>query len=322
MSVFLGVEHGTGAIRFATLDGRAFALPRKEAALLSYEEIIERIRQGLGIEPEDVDMAAITYSMGDAIARITPIEKVSNRGIVQSDGAGTHIGGGTRVFDAIRASGMRAVVVCGFHRGNCPDARMNVFSHGASPEKIGIAYHVYQMGYDSFVVSDVSSNTVTLAVADERLVGAIDACIFAPGALHGPLDVDAIRRVDAGLMSANEAFSKGGVLKLHEGCTSIEELLKWDREVGGLALDTIALFAAMEMAACEVLLRDYTEKGAEMVLTGSIGALPEVAHRVRHYLGREVHITNGWSAALGCAQIARAVASGCQHILGIEVEPF
>jgi len=322
MSVFLGIEHGTGAIRLATLDGRTLALPRKEAALLSCEDVMDRIQQGLGIEAEDVDMAAITYSMGDAITRITPIERVPNRGIVRGDGAGVHIGGGTRVFDAIRASGMRAVVVCGFHRGNCPDARMNVFSHGASPEKIGIAYHVYRMGYESFVVSDVSSNTVSLAVADGRLVGAIDACIFAPGAVHGPLDLDAIRKVDDGTMSANEAFSKGGVLKLHEGCTSIEELLERDREAGRRALDTIALFAAMEMAACEVLVRDYTDGSVKMVLTGSIGALAEVAHRVRRHLGREVHTTNGWSAALGCAQIARAVAGGCQHILGIEVEPF
>ncbi len=47
------------------------------------------------------------------------------------------------------------------------------------------------------VVSDVSSNTVTLLVTSGKLVGAFDACIFAPGLLHGAHDVDAIRRIDA-----------------------------------------------------------------------------------------------------------------------------
>ena len=320
MSTFLGVEHGTRAIRFATLDGRRLAISRAEAASLTHEQIITRMEDALDIVVDDVEMAAITYSMGDGLSRITPIERVHNRGIVSREGAGVHIGGGTRVFDAIKGSGMRAVVVCELHRGNCPDERMNVFSHGASPEKIGIAYHVYQMGYGSFVLSDVSSNTVSVGVAEGRLVGAIDACIFAPGLIHGPLDLDAIRMVDEGVMSANEAFSRGGVLKLFEGYTSLEELIERAPAAAERALDTIALLAAMEMAAGEVLVRDYTSEGVKMVLTGSIGAMDAVAHRVRHHLGKDVLAIDGWSAAVGCAQIARAVADGCEHVLGIGVE--
>jgi len=59
---------------------------------------------------------------------------------------------------------------------------------------------------DDVIVSDVSSNTVSLLISGGKLVGAFDACIFAPGTLHGALDVDAIRRVDAGKCTANEAF--------------------------------------------------------------------------------------------------------------------
>ena len=63
------------------------------------------------------------------------------------------------------------------------------------------------------IVSDVSSNTVTLLVSAGKLVGAFDACIFAPGMLHGALDVDAIRKIDSGECTANEAFQ-------HAGCSS------------------------------------------------------------------------------------------------------
>jgi len=322
MSTFLGVEHGTRAIRFATLDGGRLALPREEAASLTREEVITRVEDVLDIVVDDVAMAAITYSMGDGLKRITPIEKVQNRGILERGGAGVHIGGGTKVFDAIKASGMKAVVMCGFHRENCPDVRMNVFSHGASPEKIGIAYHIQQMGYDSFVFSDVSSNTVSVGVADGRLVAAIDACIFAPGLIHGPLDLDAIRMVDRGVMSANDAFSNGGVLKLYEGYASLDELSKHAPDAAAVALDTLALFAAMEMAACELVVRGYTSEEVKMVLTGSTGVVQGVADGVRRHLGREVLTVNGWSAALGCAQIAKAVAEGSEQILGIEVEQF
>ena len=64
------------------------------------------------------------------------------------------------------------------------------------------------------IVSDISSNTVTLAVASGKVIGAIDACIFAPGVHHGPLDLQAIRNVDDGFQTANQAFIEAGVLKM------------------------------------------------------------------------------------------------------------
>ncbi len=42
-------------------------------------------------------------------------------------------------------------------------------------------------------------------------MGAIDACIFAPGTTHGAIDVDAIRRIDSGEITANKAFMQAGV---------------------------------------------------------------------------------------------------------------
>jgi len=53
-----------------------------------------------------------------------------------------------------------------------------------------------------------------MGVRDVKMLGAIDACIFAPGVHHGPLDLQAIRDVDAGLVTANDAFSTAGVTRL------------------------------------------------------------------------------------------------------------
>lgn len=91
------------------------------------------------------------------------------------------------------------------------DPRFKAYSHQASPEKIGIAYQAVQDLGGDVVVSDVSSNTVTLLVKDGRIFGGIDACIFAPGTEHGAIDVLGIRKVDDGEWTANEAFLHAGV---------------------------------------------------------------------------------------------------------------
>ena len=144
-------------------------------------------------------------------AAITDIRKVKNRGIVSRDGAGKHIGGGTRVYDEVAAERDPCSRDPGLHRGSPTDPRFKAYSHQTSPEKIGIAYEVCHALGDDVIVSDVSSNTVSLLVSGGKLVGAFDACIFAPGTLHGALDVDAIRKVDAGEWTANEAFQHAGV---------------------------------------------------------------------------------------------------------------
>ena len=149
--------------------------------------------------------------MGDNFSSITSVGKVKNRGLLSREGAGQHIGGGTKVFDEVAKSGIPVIVIPGIHRGSPTDPRFKAYSHQSSPEKVGIAYEVTRVLGDNIVVSDVSSNTVTLLVTGGKLVGALDACIFAPGSLHGALDVDAIRRIDAGECTANEAFQHAGV---------------------------------------------------------------------------------------------------------------
>ncbi len=236
--------------------------------------------------------------MGDGISAVTPIERVRNRGVVSREGAGEHIGGGTRVFDVMAASGIPTVVIPGLHRGSPTDPRFKAYSHQTSPEKLGIAYLAVQDHGPDVVVADISSNTVSLVVRDGLVVGAFDACVFAPGLRHGALDVDAIRRIDLGEETANQAFLHAGV----EYTMPEPERLR-----------TIAMFAAMECAGLLLLAPDAT-----VVLAGSLA--PGVADEVANLLGRPVAVGDEWAAARGLVRIARDVFGGADKILGIPVD--
>ncbi len=312
--MFVGMDHGTTAIRFGTDDRCVFELSREDAKTMPDSILLESILSGLGTKAKDIELFAISYSMGDGISEITDMERVANRGVVKISGAGIHIGGGTHVFDVIKRSGIPAIVIPGIHSKSDIDRRMMLFSHGASPEKVGITYHAYLQGYDTFIVSDISSNTVTVGVVNGKIVGALDACLFAPGMLHGPLDLEAIRDVDAGKMSANRAFSHGGILK-HTNFRFMDDLLSADDENSKLAIDRISLFAAMEIAGMLVLVNENASCEA-IFLSGEMENVKKIVERL---LDTKTIYLNKWSAAIGCAEIARDVYRGKKNILGIKV---
>ena len=324
--MFIGVDHGTRAMRFADQEGNCLVIPREEAARLAPAEIIDRIQGAFDLAPapgdaggggagsaEEVELLALCYSMGDGITDIVRIEDAENRGVISQDGAGLHVGGGTNVFDAVLAAKWPAILLPGIHDRSEIDPRMKVFSHGASPEKVGLAYKVFKDGKKDFIISDASSNVVTIGVAAGRIAGAIDAPIFAPGLLHGPLDVAAIRAVDAGKMTANEAFTRGGILR-KRGLT-LKRCTPEEREA---AFEALALYAAMEIAAMAVLLRDLGAAKPALYLAGDPAS--RIAGRVSQLLGREVLPLQSCDAALGCALIAEDVFKGERKILGLRVD--
>lgn len=320
---FIGIDHGTTAMRFALIEGKntlTFELERAKAAAMSENEVLTALEEHFEIRRETIDLIALTYSMGDGFSTIKDVRSLEGRGLKSIEGAGKKTGGGTRVFDAIWNSGVPAIAIPGLHMESNVDSRMKVFSHLTSPEKLGIAYHILCLGYKNFVVSDISSNTVTLAVADGKVIGAIDACIFAPGVHHGPLDLQAIRDVDNGHCTANQAFMEAGALKMTPYIDR-EELLRAaeiEESPALLALDTIALFAAMEIASMQLLLKDYETTG-DIFLAGSIGEFEYAQKKICAHLGQECQYLGKWHAAIGCAEIARDVFAGEKEILGVEV---
>jgi putative methanogenesis marker protein 12 len=289
--MFIGIDHGTIAMRFAGEKGE-FGISREEAKEFCITDLSRLCPL------EEIEGIAVCYSMGDNLTAITDIRKVKDRGIASREGAGKHIGGGTRVYDEVAASGIPAVVMPGIHRGSPTDIRFKAYSHQSSPEKIGIAYEACSALGGDMVVSDVSSNTVSLLVSGGRLVGAFDACIFAPGTLHGALDVDAIRKIDTGKWTANEAFQHAGVnFSLPEG-----ERMR-----------AVAMFAAMECAALRLL-----NPRAKVALAGSLA--PVIADEVRTLLNFDVAVYDEWCASRGLSRIARDVFSGKREILGLDVD--
>lgn len=289
--MFVGIDHGTTAMRFAGETGQ-FKVTREAAKDFSIHDL------AVLCPVDEIEGISLCYSMGDNISSITEIKKVKNRGLISQDGAGQHIGGGTKVFDEVERSGIPAVVIPGLHRKSPTDPRFKAYSHQSSPEKIGIAYEVRHALGDDIIVSDVSSNTVTILVTSGKIVGAFDACIFAPGILHGALDVDAIRRIDAGECTANEAFQHAGVK------FSLPEVER---------MRSVAMFAAMECAAL-ILLNDR----AMVALAGSLA--PVIAPEVESLLGRKVAVFDEWCASRGLVRIARDVFLGRREILGLEVD--
>jgi putative methanogenesis marker protein 12 len=289
--MFIGIDHGTTAMRFAGESG-TFKISREAAKEFTIQDLSRLC------PIDEIEGIALCYSMGDNISSITNITKVKKRGLISQEGAGQHIGGGTRVFDRIAKSGIPAIVIPGLHRGSPTDPRFKAYSHQSSPEKIGIAYEVSCSIGDDFIVSDVSSNTVTLLVSSGKLVGAFDACIFAPGILHGALDVDAIRRIDAGKSTANEAFQHAGVK------FSLPEKER---------MRSVAMFAAMECAALLLL-----NSKAAIALAGSLA--PVIAPEVAALLGRNVEVFDEWCASRGLVRIAHDVFGGKKDVLGLDVD--
>ena len=309
--MFIGVDHGTIGIRFAGIEDnemRIFELSREEAARMDAEAIVDRVETGLETRTEAIELIALTYSMGDGFSRIKNIEKVNNRGLSGEGGAGTRIGGGTNVFDAIKNSGIPTIMIPGIHaRSESIDPRMRFFSHCASPEKVGVAYHIYKKGFEHFIFSDISSNTVTICVANGVIIGGIDACIGAPGLYQGPIDLQLIRDIDSGKLSAGEAFANAGVMR---------------KRITADALATLSLFVAMEISAMRVLMNDYgiCISANAIFLTGSEGEKEEMKERIDQLLDVKTQTLTRYSAAIGCAEIARDVYYGKNEIMGIKVE--
>jgi putative methanogenesis marker protein 12 len=331
--VFVGMDHGTTGVSFSILSDNPvhFKIGREELSkgdTSALEQLNKRI------DLKSIDLMAITFAMGDGINAITPIEMVQDRGILSIEGAGKVTGGGTAVYDEIKNSGIPTVLIPGIHKNTkCLDPRFKAaYSHHASSEKISICYNAFlETGFENMIISDISSNTVSILLENGKIRGAMDACIGAMGVVHGPLDLEMIRDIDDGFKTANQCFSRAGAVKIADIDTKVsmakDELLK--RYLNGdknakLALKTMAMTILMEIYG---LMGISNSKLQGVILTGSIGSMrkpydffQEIELRLKESI--PVIKLPSTSGSVGSAQIAKAVFEGKKDILGINVVKF
>ena len=331
--VFIGMDHGTTGISFCIMSDEGevidvFKIGREESKkglISAKEEILKRV------DLDDVKLMAITYAMGDGISKILPTNKVKDRGILSINGAGKVTGGGTSVFSELEELDIDSVMIPGLHKNSDSLDKLfrAAYSHQASPEKVSISYNaVKETGWSNFIVADISSNSVDILIEDGKIKGAIDACLGAMGVVHGPLDLEMIRRIDENNASANDCFSHAGAIKIAgiDGKVAnmkdqlLENYMNGD-EKAKLAIDTLIMTVAMEIAGLDVVCKNEIEG---IVLTGSIGSATEpfnFADEINKYFKNmyPLEIISKDSGAIGAAQIAMDVYNGEKEILGIEV---
>jgi putative methanogenesis marker protein 12 len=327
--VFVGMDHGTTGVSFTILDGNIshFKIGRDETSAGTVSAVDE-LRKRVNLD--EIELMAITYAMGDGIQAIMPLDRVKDRGILSMEGAGKVTGGGTAVYDDIQSSGISTVLIPGIHQ-NTPSLYpwfKAAYSHHASAEKISIAYHAYlETGFENMIVSDISSNTVSILIEDGKIRGAMDACLGAMGVIHGPLDLKMIRDIDDGLKTANECFSHAGAVKIADVQDKVSQAkdeiirrLESNDQKACLALETMMMTVAMEIHG----LAGVANRVNGIVLTGSIGSMVgpvDVYNSIREKikgLAQVVRIGER-SGSLGSAQIAQAIYNGEKEILGIPV---
>lgn len=328
--VFVGMDHGTTGVSFTALGDKPEHLKIGRDELSSGEVSAMEELSGM-VDLDSIQLMAITYAMGDGISKITPLEMVKNRGILSIEGAGKVTGGGTAVYEEIKKSGIPTVLIPGLHQNTpCMDPRFKAaYSHHASAEKVSICYNAHlETGYENFIVSDVSSNTVSLLLENGKIRGAVDACLGSMGIVHGPLDLKMIRDVDEGLRTANQCFSRAGAVKVaginekvaHAKNVLLERYQEGDPQAE-LALETMLMTIVMEIWGLAGIASNEMEG---VVLTGSVGSMQDPFDffgALKEEVGDigEVVMLPSTSGSVGSAQIAKAVFEGANDILGIEI---
>ncbi len=334
MKYYIGMDHGTTAVSFQIIDENKedvsyFKLKRDEVSdnRVNFKDTLTK-----HVDIKKISLLAMTYAMGDAINKITPIEKVKDRGILSINGAGKVTGGGSKVYDEILSLNIPSILIPGLHR-DCKflDKRFRAsYSHCASSEKVSLSYYAYAItGWKNMIIADVSSNTVCILVEDAMIKGALDACIGAMGFIHGPLDLSMIRDIDENKTTANECFSHAGVSKIAKVDTKInnvkDEIIKKalnNDENGLLAIDSLVMNVVMEIYALYGISENKIEG---IVLTGSGGTMTspiDISGRIKEKVERiaPVMVLTEKSGAIGSSYIAYDVHKNKKdNIMGIDV---
>ncbi len=164
----------------------------------------------------------------------------------------------------------------------------------------------------NFILCDVGANTVSLLVKGNRIIGGVDAALGSPGLVQGPIDIEGIRSIDHGDLSANERFSTGGYFGQPD-----HDLMMTEPDFREKYRSLIQN-ASMEVNS----LRTFLPSPEAIVFTGSAPSLaPEIFRETVDDLfsGIPVHLLLHECGSLGCASMARDIHHGKTEFLGIRV---
>lgn len=330
---FVGIDHGSRAFRMASIEGSD--LPRQWRSWLGdigadTFALAERrewprqagIAEAIAMEIGPDDAVVMSYSMGDSLTSFTPYDMATDHGVTTMAGAGRVVGEGSRLVDMVADRARSCHIAPGLHR-DLPtlDPRFRtLYSHHGSGDNVLAAFRALMAtGDEDLVLSDVSTNTVTLAIKRGRIVAGFDAAVGALGVLQGPLDLDGIRLAEQS--GATEAFDRGGIARKPsfgpdgrpEGDGNVQFMRGAPLSPG--RLDALSLAIAMEVRALGVL-----GKFDAVVLTGwAIEENPLITDAVAAHLGRPVRALGRFAAAEGGAMAAIAVDGGAEELLGIPI---
>ncbi len=335
MKYYMGMDHGTTAVSFQLIDENKdevayFSLNRDK---LSNDEVNFKDSLCEYVKPNDINLLAMTYAMGDNINKITSIKNVENKGIKSINGAGRVTGGGSKVYDEILSLNIPSVLIPGLHRNSTfmDDKFRACYSHCASSEKVSLTYYAYKKtGWKNMIIADISSNTVSILVEDSKIRGAIDACVGAMGFIHGPIDLEMIRDIDEGRRSANECFSHAGISKIarvNSKVTNtkdiiIEKALNNDNNAK-LAIESLIMSVVMEIYGLYGISNNRIDG---IILTGSGGCMRkpiDISGQITKKIEKlaPVKVLTSKSGAIGSSLIAYDIYENRkENIMGIEVD--
>jgi hypothetical protein len=319
--MYVGIDHSTTGIKVACTgeDGElrtAFLIDRRD--LETVEETLAILDDRVGLSR--ITLATITYAFGNAIDEIEAIERVPNRGVTDLVGLDYGTGAGAAVFDRLREADVPAVVLPGVHRGL--DTLHDYFRHYsvlAGADKVAsMRYALERVRADfgpmgTFIWACASSSCMAGLVCNGRLAGFFHWV----GPVHGWPDPQAVRR--AAESGFDDVFMQCGlVARREDDLTEVHDIT--DPEL----LELVSLAAIQNVYALYPFALTLDEGLDAVALSGRLMRREQPFPVGRRVYERcvdlaPVRFVEPYASAHGAALVAKDVADGADHVLGIPV---
>ena len=318
--MFLGIEHSSRDIGFAMLDrGKVKRIKLLNRAQLARTK--ENVLDLLKLDKDDIDLVGLTYSAADGINAITDIRKIDNLGQRNSDhyGFGKPVGGGTKVYNDIKSSGVEAVLIPGIHDGlACLDPYFRHYSNLCTSDKTALTYYAVDYfgksmpNIKNFITCSIGNTIMATLIRDNALRG---GSLWLGGS-YGLVDLRVLRLIAAKKLQLGDAFIYN----------SLSHRLGTDQEKASHSvkfLDMItksALQTTFSLAPFAGRLDAVFLAGRYSKIETPVNVVQTIKDRVEKMLGVPVVVGGENPGAIGSALIAEKVFRGAKEVMGIPVE--